>query len=482
MVLRKFAAFLGCVMSVLAGCPATALAAEKAAGPSEPISLWFCIPFAGLLFYIAVLPLIKAEWWESHQPLAVAFWSLLFILPFAVVYGAGTAAETVLECLVNDYLTFIVLLFGLFCVAGNITMEGDLAGSPRVNIILLAIGTLLSSFIGTTGASMLMVRPVIKMNAWRRHRSHIMVFFIFLISNLGGSLTPIGDPPLLMGFSRGVPFFWSLHLFPIMLFNMAVLLFIFYWVDRRAYCRDIARGRKPDISRPGTKIKIRGTHNLIFLGMIVAAVILSGVLPDLPLFKAADGSVRGIPVFGEVVLGFPSVIEILIILAAAFLSFQTTSPEIRKKNHFTWGAIQEVAVLFIGIFITMQPALAILKGMGAQLGLTKAHQMFWVTGVLSSFLDNTPTYLVFLTTAGAIGFSSGLATTLGTVPVKMLTAISCGAVFMGANTYIGNAPNFMVKAISDENGIHMPSFFGYIRWSVMVLVPVFLLDTLLFFR
>ncbi len=482
MILRKIVAFLGCSMAVLASSPVTALAAQGAAGTSKTISPWFCIPFAGLLFCIAVLPLIKPEWWESHQPLAVAFWSLLFILPFGFVFGAETAAENVLECLVNDYLTFIVLLFGLFCVAGNITMEGDLAGSPRVNIILLAIGTLLSSFIGTTGASMLMVRPVIKMNAWRRHRSHIMVFFIFLISNLGGSLTPIGDPPLLMGFSRGVPFFWSLHLFPIMLFNMAVLLFIFYWVDRKAYCRDIARGRKPDISRPGTKIKIRGIHNLIFLVMIVAAVILSGVLPDMPLFKTAEGHVRGIPVFGEVVLGFPSVIEILIILAAAFLSFKTTSPNIRKKNHFTWGAIKEVAVLFIGIFITMQPALAILKGMGSQLGLTENYQMFWVTGLLSSFLDNTPTYLVFLTTAGAIGFTSGLATTLGTVPAKMLTAISCGAVFMGANTYIGNAPNFMVKAISDENGIHMPSFFGYIRWSLTVLIPVFLLDTLLFFR
>ena len=446
------------------------------------IPLWLCIPFAGLLFCIAVLPLVKGEWWESHQPLVVAGWSLLFIIPFAVLFGAGTAAETVLECLVNDYLTFIVLLFGLFCVAGNITMEGDLAGSPRVNIILLTIGTLLSSWIGTTGASMLMVRPVIKMNAWRRNRSHILVFFIFLVSNIGGCLTPIGDPPLLMGFSRGVPFFWSLHLFPIMLFNMAVLLIIFYFIDRKRYCRDMARGRKPDISKPGTQIQIRGLHNLIFLAMIVAAVVLSGILPDQPVFQDAEGHVRGIHIFGEVVLSFPAIIEILIILFAAFLSFKTTDPIIRKKNHFTWGAIQEVGTLFIGIFITMQPALSILKGMGAGLGITEPYQMFWTTGVLSSFLDNTPTYLVFLTTAGAIGFTDGLATTLGLVPVKVLTAISCGAVFMGANTYIGNAPNFMVKAIADENGIHMPSFFRYIGWSVMVLFPVFLLDTLLFFR
>lgn len=480
--MKKGVIFTGSLAAVLACHPLMVSAAEGSAAAAEAIPFWFCIPFAGLLCCIAVLPLIKPEWWESHQPLAVAFWSLLFLIPFGIRYGAGMALETALECIVNDYLTFIVLLFGLFCVAGNITMDGDLAGSPRVNVILLTIGTLLSSIIGTTGASMLMVRPVIKMNAWRRNRSHILVFFIFLISNIGGCLTPIGDPPLLMGFSRGVPFFWSLHLFPIMVLNMAVLLVIFYWIDRKRYCRDMARGRKPDISKPGTKIQLRGLHNLLFLVMIVAAVVLSGILPDLPVFQNAEGQVRGIPLFGEVTLSFPALIEIIMILAAAWLSFRTTDPEIRKKNHFTWGAIQEVGILFIGIFITMQPALAILKGMGAELGLTEPYQMFWVTGVLSSFLDNTPTYLVFLTTAGATGFAEGMATALGVVPVKVLTAISCGAVFMGANTYIGNAPNFMVKAIADENGIHMPSFFRYILWSFSVLVPVFLLDTLLFFR
>ena len=445
------------------------------------MELYLCIPFVGILLCIAIMPLIKPAWWEEHQPLVVAIWSLLFIIPFAVLHGAGEATELVLECLINDYLTFIVLLFGLFCVSGNITMEGDLAGSPRVNIILLTIGTLLSSVIGTTGSSMLMVRPVIKMNSWRKHRTHIMVFFIFLVSNIGGCLTPIGDPPLLMGFSRGVPFFWSLRLFPVLLFNMAVILFIFYWIDRKAYCRDIAKGRMPDISKPGTKISIQGLHNLIFIVMIVAAVILSGVLPDMPAFQNAEGEVLGIHIFGEVVLTYPALIEIVIILLAAFLSFKTTNPEIRVKNHFTWGAIKEVAVLFFGIFITMQPALMILKSMGGSLGLTEPIQMFWVTGALSSFLDNTPTYLVFLTTAGAMNFVEGVATTLGNIPTQMLIAISCGAVFMGANTYIGNAPNFMVKAISDENGIRMPSFFGYIVWSLCVLVPVFLLDTLVFF-
>ena len=478
--MKKVFAFLATLM--LLCVPVMASGSGEAAGHGlTEVPLWLCIPFAGLLLSIAVFPLVKAHWWEEHQPLVVALWSILFLVPFAAMGGVGGAVEIVLECIINDYLTFIVLLFGLFCVAGNITLEGDLAGSPRVNVVLLLFGTLLSSWIGTTGASMLMVRPMIKMNSWRKRKRHIMVFFIFLISNIGGCLTPIGDPPLLMGFSRGVPFFWSLRLFPIMMLNVAVLLTAFYFVDMRAYRKDIAGGRKPDISKPGTDIHINGLHNLIFLVMIVAAVILSGVLPTLPAFQTAEGAVRGIHIFGEVTLTFPAIIEIVIILTAALLSFKTTDVSVRKANHFTWGAIQEVAVLFIGIFITMQPALMILKQYGASLGLETPFQMFWVTGALSSFLDNTPTYLVFLTTACAMGFESGLVTSLGTIPPQMLLAISCGAVFMGANTYIGNAPNFMVKAISDENGIRMPSFFGYILWSLAFLVPVFLLDSLIFF-
>ena len=377
------------------------------------------------------MALLRAEWWEAHQPLVVFMWIILLVVPFAIVYGAGDTFETVLECIVNDYLTFIVLLFGLFCVSGNITVGGDFAGSPRVNACLLALGTLLSSCIGTTGASMLMVRPVIKMNSWRKRKRHIMVFFIFLISNMGGCLTPIVDPPLLMGFMRGVPFFWSMHLLPILIFNLVILLFVFYHLDKKAYRKDIAEGRKPDISRPGTEFYIEGLHNIILL--------------------------------------------------AAFLSFKTTDSSIRTKNHFTWGAIKEVAVLFIGIFITMQPALMLLKSVGPNLGISEPYQMFWATGTLSSFLDNTPTYLVFLTTAGTLGLTGGITTALGQIPVNLLEAISCGAVFMGANTYIGNAPNFMVKAISDENGVNMPSFFGYILWSLAFLVPVFILDMLVFF-
>ena len=369
--MKKLLALCGSIATMLLFTPLTILAAESGESSTATVPLWLCIPFAGLLLCIAVLPLVKPEWWEKNQPLAVAVWSLLFIIPFAVTYSAGDAVETVLECILNDYLTFIVLLFGLFCVAGNITLEGDLAGSPRVNVIFLAIGTLLSSCIGTTGASMLMVRPMIKMNSWRQHKSHIMVFFIFLISNMGGCLTPIGDPPLLMGFMRGVPFFWSLHLFPILIFNMVILLTVFYLLDRHNYRKDIANGRKPDISKAGTTLKIDGLHNIIFLIMIVAAVILSGTLPNLAAFQDAAGNVRGIRVFREVTLGFPSIIEVAIILLAALLSFKTTDSQIRTSNHFTWGAIKEVAVLFIGIFITMQPALMLLKSMGPELGLSK---------------------------------------------------------------------------------------------------------------
>lgn len=479
--MKKLSALAAALLGVLA-FSVTAMAESPAGetGTAVP-SLLYCIPFAGILLCIALFPLVMPNWWEEHQAPVVLAWSLAFIVPFVMGFGAHHTAEVVLECIINDYLTFIVLLFGLFCVAGNITLEGDLAGSPRINVGLLLFGTLLSSWVGTTGASMLMVRPIIKMNSWRRRKRHIMIFFIFLISNIGGCLTPIGDPPLLMGFMRGVPFFWSLRLLPILAFNVAVLLFVFYHLDMRAYRKDIADGRKPDISKPGTEIRIAGLHNLIFLAAIVVAVLLSGTLPSLPLFRNADGTVRGIPILGEVTLTWPAVIEIAIILASAWLSFRTTSAKVRTENHFTWGAIKEVAILFIGIFITMQPALMILKANGASLGLDSPYQMFWATGALSSFLDNTPTYLVFLTTAGSLGFTEGIATALGTVPAKMLVAISCGAVFMGANTYIGNAPNFMVKSISDENGVRMPSFFGYILWSLGFLIPVFILDTLIFF-
>lgn len=247
--------------------------------------LMLCIPFAGLLLCIAVMPLVKPEWWEKHQAHAVILWSLLFAIPFALFYGAPKAVETVLECLIGDYLTFIVLLFGLFCVAGNIKLEGSLVGNPKVNVIMLAVGTFFSSCIGTTGASMLFVRPIIQMNSWRKNKRHIMVFFIFLVSNIGGCLTPIGDPPLLMGFSRGVSFFWSMRLFPVLVLNMILLLTIFYHLDKKAYQKDITKGLMPEVKENEPLIRIKGAHNFLYIVMIVIAVILSGVLPKLSAFR-----------------------------------------------------------------------------------------------------------------------------------------------------------------------------------------------------
>lgn len=439
--------------------------------------LWTCIPFVGMLLSIALFPILNPRIWEKHMPLITGFWAVLAVVLLSVKYGITSGLETAADGIVNDYLTFIVLLLGLYCVAGNIRFEGDLAGSPRINVFLLLVGTLLSSFIGTTGSSMLMIRPVIQMNSWRTRRHHIMIFFIFLISNIGGCLTPVGDPPLLMGFMQGVPFAWSFRLFPVMILNTAVLLFVFYRIDRKAYRKDIEEGCRPDLSKPDTTLKLEGVHNLLFLLMIICAVLISGILPNYAFFKG-----KGIPITPTLKFPLTSVVEVAIILLSAWLSFRTTPREVRRRNHFTWGAIQEVAVLFIGIFITMQPALIVLKHLGPEMDIDKPYQMFVLTGLLSSFLDNTPTYMVFLTTAGSLHFTQGIHTLLGTVPAEMLAAISCGAVFMGANTYIGNAPNFMVKSMSDENGIRMPSFFGYMKWSVCILGPVFLLDALLFFR
>ena len=477
-VKNSFLAIVSMLLLAAAVNPAVSFAAEKGAEQElgNSLSLAYCIPFVGMLLCIAICPLVIGELWEKYKAVAVIFWSLAFLIPFAIGYGGSKTFEEFLEVIFGDYITFIVLLFGLFCVAGNIALEGDLVGTPKVNILMLLIGTLLSSWIGTTGASMLMIRPIIRANKWRKRKVQIIVFFIFLVSNIGGCLTPVGDPPLLMGFMNGVDFFWSLHLIPILLLNIVLLLALFFVVDTNAYKKDIADGLKPEVLENKTPIRLSGAKNIIFLAMIVGAVILSGVLPQISPFFA-----KNIHIYGEVEFGYASFLEVIIILAAALLSYKTTDKGIREDNHFTWDAIEEVAVLFIGIFITMQPALMILKANGAELGITEPFEMFWATGLLSSFLDNTPTYLVFLTTAGALGLSQGMVTALGTVPVKMLEAISCGAVFMGANTYIGNAPNFMVKSIADENGIRMPSFFGYLIWSFGILVPVFIVDTLVFF-
>lgn len=456
---------------------------EHSIGESLPV--YSIIPFVGMLLSIAIIPLVKGHWWEEHKWKVSLFWSLAFIIPFAVGYSTKTAFVHFLEVVLLDYLPFIVLLFGLFVVAGGIILRGSLVGSPKVNLILLLIGTLLASWIGTTGASMVMIRPVIRANAWRSKKAHVIIFFIFLVSNIGGCLTPVGDPPLFLGFLRGVPFFWTMHLLPLMIFNTVVLLLLFFVMDKRLYNKEISSGNMPpdahDQNMAKEPLKVEGIHNLIFLAMIIGAVILSGILAGMPAFAdQATGELHGIHIFDEVSMPFTYIIQMSIILIAAFLSNKTTNQIIRKDNNFTYDAIVEVATLFIGIFITMIPALAILNARGASLGLVDPWQFFWATGALSSFLDNAPTYLVFMTTAGSMNLP-GLATTVGSVAPHLLLAVSAGAVFMGANTYIGNAPNFMVKSIAEFESIKMPSFFGYMGWSIGILIPLFILDTLIFF-
>ena len=327
------------------------------------LSFAYCIPFAGMLLSIAICPLVNGAWWEKFKGAAVLFWSLLFLVPFAIGNGVGTALNHFLEVILGDYISFIVLLFGLFCVAGNIRIRGTLAGTPKINVLLLLIGTLLSSWVGTTGASMLLIRPVIRANSWRKRKVHTMVFFIFLVSNIGGCLTPVGDPPLLMGFMHGVPFTWSFHLLPVFLLNVVLLLALYFIIDSRAYKKDLSDGAKPKASEKTEKIGLEGAHNLIFLLCIVGAVILSGSLANINAFFG-----NGIKIEGEVTLTFATMIEMAIILLSAFLSFKTTKKEVRTANNFSWGAIQEVAVLFIGIFITMIPALLILSARGSEPG------------------------------------------------------------------------------------------------------------------
>ncbi len=448
---------------------------------AQVLPFWSIIPFAGMLLSIALFPLINAAWWEHHQLSVALVWSVLFAVPFGIIFGPVELIQALLESLVLDYIPFIVLLFGLFVVAGGIALQGTLVGTTKLNVILLVIGTLLSSFIGTTGAAMLLIRPMIRANAWRKYRAHIVIFFIFLVANIGGCLTPLGDPPLFLGYLRGVPFFWTLHLFPLLLINLAVLLPAFIAIDRRYYKKELAEGRSPQDmianKKIAQKIKVVGLNNLWPLAMVIAAVILNGVLPSDPAIHLFG--------FEEIKIGVNYLVQIVLILFAAWISFKTTRTSIRQLNGFTFGPIKEVAILFIGIFITMIPALALLKTHGSALGLVHPAQYFWATGMLSAFLDNSPTYVVFLTTAASLSDaahqSTALITTLGPVAPAVLLAVSAGAVFMGALTYIGNAPNFMVKAIAEENGIKMPSFFGYMAWSVGLLVPTFIIVTLIAF-
>ncbi len=455
----------------------------------QRLPLWSVIPFVGILLSIAVIPLAKPHFYHHNFGKVAAFWALLFAVPFWIAYGTHTALHAILHIYVVDYIPFIILLFGLFTVAGGIAVKGKLAGTPIVNTGILLIGTLLSSWIGTTGSAMLLIRPLLKSNEKRRYRVHSVIFFIFLVANIGGSLTPIGDPPLFLGFLHGVKFFWTLRCFMPMLVNVVVLLVVFFIIDTVLM-------KKEQISDEGEKdpLRLEGGINFLMLLGIVGAVIFSGSFNHHPAFyDQAHHAAKGITLMGgahPLVLPYINLVRDLFILLMAWVSLKLTAKATREANEFNWFPIQEVAYVFAGIFMTIIPALEILRaGTEGALGfiverVSDTASYFWVTGALSSFLDNAPTYLTFFNTALGQQFP-GMAEAQA-VPLLMegattLLAISCGAVFMGANTYIGNAPNFMVKSIAEQRGVKMPSFFGYMLWSVGILIPVFILDTLIFF-
>ena len=440
------------------------------------LSVFWAMPFAGILLSIALLPLLVPSFWHHHFGKVSAAWTLAFFLPFAALFGPAVAGSSLVHALLAEYLPFIILLTALYTVAGGIFIRGNLHGSPALNTAILAIGTVLASFMGTTGASMLMIRPLLRANDNRRHKAHVVVFFIFLVSNVGGSLTPLGDPPLFLGFLKGVDFFWTVrHIFPETLFLAGSLLGIFYSLDRWYYRKE---GVLPLDPTPDTRsIGFDGAVNFWLLAAVVVLVLVSGFWKS-----ALELTVAGTAV------GLPGLVRDAGLVAVTLISLRLTPARVHQDNQFSWMPMQEVAKLFAGIFLTIIPVIAMLKA-GAQGpfgaivslvtrpdGQPDPAMYFWATGALSSFLDNAPTYLVFFNTAG--GDPQVLMTTLA----PTLAAISAGAVFMGANSYIGNAPNMMVKAIAEDRGIAMPSFFGYMAWSGAVLTPLFVLMTFIWFK
>lgn len=456
-------------------------------GLGELLPLWSALPFVGILLSIAIFPLVAPRFWHRHFPKVSAAWALLFAIPFALEFG-HEALHEIAHIYVVDYVPFIILLWALFTISGGIYVRGALQGTPKVNLGMILIGTMFASWIGTTGAAMVLIRPLLRANAKRRYRAHTVVFFIFLVANIGGSLTPLGDPPLFLGFLHGVPFFWTMfHILPDTLLSVVILSCVYYLMDSYYYRREGPHDTRVE----GTeRLGIEGAHNLLFLIGVIGAVLMSGTV--------RLGSVTILGVEQE----WQNLLRDGILIVMGLLSLKTTSRETRwGRNQFTWFPILEVAYLFAGIFMTIIPALAILKAgergaLRALMGIVNdPWHYFWMTGILSSFLDNAPTYLTFFNSAlGQLGLTEpqiyealrghvGIVdpTTLGRF-TSYLAAISAGAVFMGANTYIGNAPNFMVRSIAEEQGVPMPSFFGYmLKYSIPILVPTFVVLTFVFF-
>ncbi len=436
------------------------------------LSIFWVFPFAGILLSIAIFPLVAPDFWHHNFGKISAFWAILLIIPFLLKVGFTITLYELLHVGLLEYVPFIILLLALFTISGGVQLKGALVGTPIVNTGIIFIGTALASWMGTTGAAMLLIRPLIRANKERKSKVHVIVFFIFLVANIGGSLTPLGDPPLFLGFLKGVNFFWTTSAMMVpMLFMVFSLLIIFFIFDSYLYKKENIKKVETDI-----KISIEGSFNLLLLLGVIGSVLLSGFWRPHIEFELFYVHVE-----------LQNVIRDILLLSLTFASWKFTSSKIREANEYTWFPIVEVAKLFAGIFVTIIPAIAILKaGTSGALGVVINsvsnqtgpinYMYFWATGILSSFLDNAPTYLVFFNTAGGdpIQLMGELSQTL--------LAISAGAVFMGANTYIGNAPNFMVKSISESSGIEMPSFFGYLfKWSLPILFPLFIIVTFLFF-
>ena len=468
---------LSLLVTLLAPTLALAAGGHHPTIPGPELSAVWVIPFACMLLSIAIMPLAIPHIWHHHFGKIAVFWGLAFLVPCFAVYGAQVAIYELLHALLLEYVPFIVLLFALFTVAGGVRLKGSLVGTPVVNTGLLAVGTILASWMGTTGAAMLLIRPLLRANAHRRYRVHSVVFFIFLVANIGGSLTPLGDPPLFLGFLKGVSFFWTTqHLFLKTLLMSLALLGIYFALDSWLFAKEGKPQPPHDPNAGEEKLGFDGKINFLFLACVVVTVLSSGLMQLGTAF-----TVYGVPIEGQ------NLLRDILLLVIAGLSLKFTSKRCRELNGFSWAPIEEVAKLFLGIFISMIPAIAILRAGtdGALAGLIHLvfdesgapsnAMFFWLTGMLSSFLDNAPTYLVFFNTAG------GDAQVLMNEMANTLIAISAGAVFMGANTYIGNAPNFMVRSIAEDQGVKMPSFFGYMAWSCGILVPLFLILTLIFF-
>jgi len=469
--------FLGKVVFWVLALPASGLAGgggDMDLGAHLP--LWSCLPFACMLLSIALFPLALPRFWHHHYPKVAVFWALVLALPFLAAHR-GEAGHQILHIIIADYVPFLILLWSLYTVSGGILLKGSLQGTPVVNTAMLLIGTALASWMGTTGAAMLLIRPFLRANRHRKNRTFMVVFFIFLIANVGGALTPLGDPPLFLGFLHGVTFFWTFRLFPPMLVVAGVLLVVYFAMDTVAL-----RKEKPAPVDSSAKVPLRlvGVHNFTFLAGIVGAVLLSGMVDwgevnTFGVHRAVQDWVR----------------DGLLILMG-ILSMATTPITVREENAFTWAPIVEVAWLFIGIFVTMIPCLLILKAgaNGALAFLINAVRQpahyFWASGSLSAFLDNAPTYLTFFSTALG-SFYPGLPESEAVVRLMAenplyLKAVSAGSVFFGACSYIGNAPNFMVRSIAEEAGTPMPSFFGYVlKYALVFLIPSFALVTLIFF-